>query len=236
MRRAARCFQWHVAAAAVVVFLVFPGAVRSQPPSYSYAYLRAQCQSGTLRIVLTAYDRSEHPEIIGFHVYRRTLGVCNSQVRVTTAPLVRAAGTDYTLTVEDASAPATQAHEYHLAAVDVNGVERDAYTLFSPLDSSLFMIASCASSPPIASGLVEDWGWALAVMPCPASCFDWVLLDEFPVELRALAGTGTPVLVHGWFVCGTVEGCLGRVTTFTTTSCQVAVQEQTWSGFKRLYQ
>lgn len=235
MQRTSSLFERLRAAMWCGLALVLPAAAGAQPPTYSYAYLNAGCNGGTMQIVVTAYDRGEHPEFTGFHVYRRTLGTCAAPVRVTAAPVPRAAGTDYTLTVNDPTAAGDLAHEYHLMAVDSSGVESDAYGLFSVLDSQLYDIASCSPSPPIAAGFVEDWGWALAVTPCPAGCFAWALLEEFPPELRALAGTGTPVLVYGWFGCGSVEGCLGHVTTFTTGSCQVGVQERTWGGLKRLY-
>lgn len=234
MRHFAR-FGRPAAAVALGLTLGVPGTARSQPPSYSYAYLNAQCAAGSMTVVLTAYDRGEHPEITGFHVYRHTLGSCEPQVRVTSSPLPRAAGTDYVLNVTDTGAATALSHEYHLVAVDGNGAESDAYTLFSVLDSHLYMIASCDANAPIAVGLVEDQGW-LVVTPCPASCWGfWTVLEEFPPELRALAGTGIPVVVYGSFVCGTVEGCLGHVTSFTPTSCVVGVQPSSWSAVKQGY-
>lgn len=234
MHRTSSLFERLRAAAWLGLALALPGAAGAQPPTYSYAYLSAGCNAGTMQVVVTAYDRGEHPEFTGFHVYRRTLGTCAAPVRVTSAPLPRAAGTDYTLTVNDPTAAGDLAHEYHLMAVDSSGVESDAYGLFSVLDSQLYDIASCSAAPPIGAGVVEDWGF-LAIIPCPAGCYEMILLDQFPAELRALAGTGTAVLVYGSFVCGTIEGCLGRVTSFTTESCQVGVQARTWSGLKRLY-
>lgn len=236
MRTFAR-FGRSTAAAALGVTLAAAGTAWSQPPSYSYAYLNAACGVGSIQVVLNAHDRGEHPELTGFHIYRRTRGVCGAPVRLTASPLARAAGTDYVLTVVDGAAPEAAAHEYFLRTVDAGGTETDAYTLFSPLDSQLHDTVSCDASAPLAVGFIEDQGWALVVVSCPASCWgnDWTWLEEFPAELRALAGTGIPVVVYGSFVCGTVEGCLGHVTSFAPTSCAVGVQPSSWSTVKQWY-
>lgn len=217
------------------VWASFPATVLAQPPTYSYASLSAQCNSGAMQIRLLAHDAGEHPEIAGFHLYRRTLGSCDSSRRLTASPWTRNAGVDFTYTWTDATAPGGLAHEYHITAVDTNGGEVDAYTLFSVLDSQLYDISSCNVDAPIGAGTVEDWGWVLAIVPCPASCFDLILAEQFPPALRNLAGTGATAVVFGSFVCGTVEGCLGHVTQFAPSACQVAAQPRTWSGFKRLY-
>ena len=200
----------------------------------THAYLRAQCEGTGMRVTLTAHDLGEHPEIVGFHIDRRTLGSCEI-VRITPVPLARVAGTDFTVGTLDSTADPSLAHDYRLVGVDAQGQEIDPYLLYQFPNSSLSDTGSCSDSAPIAHGRLEDLGWALFVYRCPGGCYWEMLLDKFPESLRDLAGTGTPVLVYGTLVCGTVEGCLGRVTNFSITPYAVGVETRTWSSTKALY-
>jgi hypothetical protein len=187
-----------------------------------------------MRVTLTAHDLGEHPEIVGFHIDRRTIGSCDV-VRITPVPLARVAGTDFTLIALDSTADPTLAHDYRLVGIDAQGQEVDPYRLYQVPNSQLSDASSCSDSAPITHGRVEDLGWALVVFRCPGGCFGNLILDEFPVSLRDLAGTGTPVLVFGTLGCGSVEGCLGQVTNYSITPCEVGVEPRTWSSTKALY-
>ena len=235
-------WRWSHHAVAVVVAIsiaallgVSSGTALAQQPAYSYANVRAQCSGSGITVTLVAYDRGERPDIVGFHVYRKTVGSCASRTRITVNPLPRTIGVDFTQSIVDGQADPTLAHDYWVVAVDTQGHEIDPYLLYLGVDSSMNDIASCSATAPIALGTVYDQGWALWIEPCASSCFASVLIEEFPEALRALAGTGTPVLVQGFFGCGTVEGCLGHAVSFQTTSCVVSVQPSLWGDVKKRY-
>lgn len=214
--------------------VVLAQSVSAQPPTTSWALLDAACQGSGNQVQLHAFDAGEHPELVGFHFYRRAAGDC-ARVRVTETPVVRIPNTSTIYTVTDPGVPAAIAQGYSMTAVDEDGNEVDGYQLFTLPNSNLHDIASCDGAY-LGTGTLQDDGWALSFDPCPSTCVEFYYAEHFPPALRDLADTGTVVRLYGTFHCGSVEGCLAQVTSYEITACTVGVERQVWGDVKRRYQ
>jgi hypothetical protein len=205
-----------LASLVVVAFALF---VLAAAPGRSDAYLAiftgSQCTGTAANPQVTvAWDFYEHPpdqfpaEFVGYDVLRRGSIECGPFVRLNADIIPRAAGPFFPHRWLDATSVPGVAYDYRVIPVDANRVpvsipSCDCYTEFW---------TSCPqpTTPVVQGTIVEDWGWALAVAPCPDSCYPSVYIDYGPMveELRPFVGTGTMFRFYGEVSCGTVEGCV----------------------------
>jgi hypothetical protein len=181
---------------------------------------------------------ADHPEWVGFDVYRRTVADCGPTVRVNLVPFPREPGHSYSYTYTESPPAQRTLYEYWAVFVDA---DRNPVFFSSP---PCYPCASNAygTSPPLSAvatkGTLEDWGWTLALVPCATTCYPRVYLGGCCMsDLQPYVGTPTVVGLFGSIACGTVEGCALNVDHFELSGCEgpTPVRSTSWGRLKLLY-
>jgi len=179
-----------------------------------------------------------YPDWIGYDVFRRGPTECSgweSFVRVNAEIIPREVGLTHTRHFGE-QVPATgTTFEYWVRAVDAN---REFTFVCCGLCLPCNVFENCPPlSAPITTGTLEDWGWTLAINPCPGSCDPGGYLAEPTVvdQLRPYVGTSATFRFFGTIRCGTVEGCSLSVDHWEFTTCVTPVAASSWGWLKTTY-
>lgn len=178
-----------------------------------------------------------YPAWVGYDVLRRAAGQGECEwanfVRVNDTIIPREVGQTHTRSFGERAPSTATLYEYRVLPVDAN--RQPAYPCCGFCAPCNVFVSSPASSAPIAVGVIEDWGWALYVNPCPGTC-PGGYFEQGPVdELRPYAGTGTAFRLFGTIGCGTTEGCALNVDRWEITSCVTPTVPRTWGALKTIY-
>lgn len=226
--------------ASLVVTLVLALA-----PARAFAYVvlssGSSCGSGTqVSVEWTFYDDPSSPiglpQWVGYDVYRRSAAQCGSFVRVNDTIVPRVAVPIDTHSVADPGASPGVAYHYRIVPVDAN---RDPVVL--PIcDCFTDVWTNCpqASTTAIQGTIYDDWGWALAIMPCAGSCYTHVYFDDpgAVTTLRPFVGSGLTFNFYGSIGCGSVEGCAIDLAGYEQAACGSTPSHTTsWGELKAVY-
>jgi hypothetical protein len=153
-------------------------------------------------------NATEHPEWVGFDVYRRSVIDCGAAVRVNPEPYPREPGHSYSYEYTEAPPAQRTLYEYWAVMVDADrNVLSFGYPVCDPCASQAWS-SSPALSVPTTKGTLDDWGWTLHLTPCPGRCYPDVYLEGCCIpDLRPYAGAATVVSLFGSIGCASVEGC-----------------------------
>lgn len=188
-------------------------------------------------VIWTLYDPTNdpyaHPEWVGYDVLRRGVATCEDFVRANNEIIPRLAGQSHERYWGEVIPSTGVVYEYRVIAVDA-----DHQQIFLPgFCAPCNVYQPCPQlSTPITIGTIEDWGWAVAVMPCPGTCYPGAYIQN-PVgdPLRPYAGTGTAFRFFGAVGCGTVEGCSMGPDHWEAATCVTPTVTRTWGRLKTIY-
>jgi hypothetical protein len=203
--------------------------VNAQPTGWFFA--DAQCDNGIHTVTFSGLDPGGHPEVVGFDVYRSNNSACGTQTRLTDDPLPRASNQSFSFQVVDSNVIDGQLYGYHIVGVDAGRTTTvSLYTLFPLPGASDIVYAGC--NAPRGHGIVVDWGWTLAIDPCPDSCLPFMHLESGMEELQPYIGL--PVQVYG-SMGFTIEGWGLDLESWSFLTCTVAIEDTRWSNIKSLF-
>lgn len=180
------------------------------------------------------------PEWVGWDVLRRPAGTCAPFERLNAQIFPRVVGQAHSHTYVDTPPEAAQTYEYQAIPVDAN---RERLIMLMP-DCEPPCVkpawASCpAFSDPIVVGTLQDWGWALAIQPCPGSCYFGFYFGEnedLVQELRDQGRVGTVVKLFGPGWCCGLEGGAMEVVAWEPGHCGITPARRTsWGELKTIY-
>ena len=175
----------------------------------------------SIRVRLFFLDDPEHPSPlptswVGYDLFRRPLHECPYALateRVNAEILPRPVSNVHEVFYTDTPPSPAGSYQYFAMFVDAN---RQPVTMNSCGECNLdysgrFGAVDYGSCPqnsvPVGVGKIVDWGWTLALEPCPELCFPGGTIGGPREEdLRPLAGTNTVVRVYGRVGCCSVEG------------------------------
>lgn len=194
----------------------------------------------SLYVIWTTYEPpgpDQYPAWVGYDVLRRAAGQgeCDwpSFVRVNDEIIPREVGQTHTRYFGEVAPSSGILYEYWVQPVDAN--HQPVYPCCGFCAPCNVFASSPASSAPVAVGVLEDWGWALYVNPCPGTC-PGGYFEQGPIdELRPYAGTGTAFRFFGTIGCGTTEGCVLTVDRYEITTCVTPTATQSWGRLKTIY-
>lgn len=176
----------------------------------------------------------DHPEWVGYDVYRRETASCGPYVRVNGQPYPRRAG-NHAYTIRD-TPPSLELspYDYYVSTVDA-----DRVPIWIP--GSEYWSHTTVTCPnlsgPVVVGTIEDYG-ALFLYPCVDSCWPFGRVSALPDDLRAYVGTGTVLRFFGRIggpLCA-FEGCEIAVSRFELATCGVtAAARVSWGRVKAIY-
>ena len=177
----------------------------------------------------------DHPEWVGYDVYRRETASCGPYVRLNEQPYPRRAGT-HSYTIRDTPpSPEQSPYDYYVATVDAG--RTPIYIPESEYWSHTVVTCSNLTGP-VAVGTIEDTGGSLYAYPCEGSCWPSGYVHALSDDLLPYAGTGTVLRLFGR-VAGALcafEGCGLAVTRFELASCGVTPAVRTsWGRVKLIY-
>lgn len=227
-----------LACAVAASLLLLSPDVGAQTSGYLSA--SATCDGGQNRFRWSYYDNPEnptqHPEWVGYDVLRRSLADCGEFVRVNAEPFPRLPGVLHGHTFAEVPPVANVTYHYRVILVDAN---RNEVSLGSDCDCGGNEGWAGCPETPLTHGTLEDWGWALNVLPCPDGCYWYFYIDGYQAlfeELRPYAGTGTTIRFYGEEMCGDTEGCSMQVSRYEIADCgPVQVEESTWGRAKVIW-
>jgi hypothetical protein len=177
----------------------------------------------------------DHPEWVGYDVYRRETASCGPYVRLNAEPYPRRA-VSHAYTIQDTPPSLEQSpYDYYVATVDA-----DRVPVWLP--GSEYWSHTTVTCPnlsgPVTVGTVEDYGWALYLHPCQGSCWPLGRVSGSADALRVYAGTGTVLRCFGRVgdpLCA-FEGCALVVSRFELASCGVTPTGRvSWGRVKAIY-
>ena len=179
------------------------------------------------------------PEWVGYDVLRRPINACTPYERINAEIVPRTVGESHARALVDAPPSTGETFEYKAIPVDAN---REPVIMLMPdcePPCSRPAWASCpANSAPLVVGLVVDWGWTLAVQPCPNSCYWHYYLANGAIEqeLRDQGRVGTIVALYGTGFCCGIEGAAMDPTSWASGECvPTAARRSTWGELKTIY-
>lgn len=192
--------------AIAALLLIASGTARAQLPT-TFAY--AVCSADSFYVIWTTYDPDPYgyPNWMGFDIMRRAVPGCG-EYEMLNADVIPRAFVTTTQYFGGVTPYPGKEYEYIVRPVDA-----DHQLVAIPgfcLGLSCNAYATCApTTTPAVIGTVVDWGWAVAINPCPGSCYPGVYLENSAGgdALRPYAGTSTTVRLFGVVGCGSVEGC-----------------------------
>ncbi len=200
--------------------------------------VRADCNGSTMTLEISVSDPGGLPELVGFDLYRSTMGECTEPSRITDEPLSRPIGTFEMFDYTDPDLPNDTAYRYELVPVDaarerVWAAYDDAH--YSIFKSGFVDIAACGRGA-IAHGYV-DTGWP-GFGDCEYTCYEALvfLQSAEPGVLDDYYGTDTAVLLYGDVACSW-EGCGMDVLEAEPLACEkvVPVVDGSWSRIRAVY-
>lgn len=179
-----------------------------------------------------------HPEWVGYDVLRRPLNTCTPFERINAQSLPRVFGQAHSNVFVDTPPSQSETYEYRAVPVDVN---RDPVVMLYPDCDPPCVKPTWASCPPASAPLVvgeiTDWGWALAIGPCPGSCFFGFYFDgPIAQELRDQGRVGTIVKLFGTGWCCGVEGAAMNAVAWEPGNCvSTPARRTSWGELKTIY-
>lgn len=216
---------------AIVVILASTLSVPVAAQPHSWFTASGQCNNGTNTIGFSGLDLGGHPEIVGFDVYRSNSSLCGPSTRITEDPLPRTVDESFSHEIIDTDITEGELYRYHIVGVDAERTTTmSLYTLFPLPGSSDEVYAGC--NAPRSHGTVVDWGWTVAIEPCPDSCLPFSHLETGMEELQPYLGE--TVLVYGPMGF-TIEGWGLALEDWAILPCTVAVEDTPWSHVKSLF-
>ncbi len=220
----------------VTSFMFFAGESRpahAQFPSFISAY--PACTPDSSYVVWSVFDpQHEHPEWVGFDVFRRALPGCDEYVRMNDEMIPRLPDAGYSTGFGELAS--SVAVEYRVVPVDIN---RQALSLGSGFCSPCNAFANCPPfSAPITVGRLEELAQGFVyVIPCPGTCYPGAYFEGgVPPDLAPYVGTPTVISVFGDIACGGVEGCsINTVDHWQISACATRVASRSWGQLKTIY-
>jgi hypothetical protein len=179
-----------------------------------------------------------HPEWVGYDIQRRSLDTCDPFVRVNAQPFVRIPDVSQSFTYTETPPATGITYEYRVILVDAGRNEVILHPAECECAGRDARVSCPEYSAPVTQGTLQDWGWAVFVVPCAASCYPSCYYDGPALdELRAYLGTGTVLRFYGSLGCGTVEGCSLFIDHYDLAPCSTitAARPTTWGRMKVLY-
>ena len=220
-------------------------AVAVVPGKSSAGYMSTFATCTGVQQITLAWDWWEdlsnpvaRPDWVGYDVVRRPSLSCGPWIRLNASIFPRTAGASHSRTYADNSPAAFQTYEYKAIPVDAN---RDPVIMLYPEcepPCSPPAWASCPSaSAPLTVGRLDDFGWAIFVMPCANTCY-WTFFFSGPVvdQMRSQGLIGTTQELYGTGVCCGVEGAFMQVDHWAPTTCgETPAKRTSWGRVKTIY-
>ena len=177
------------------------------------------------------------PSWVGWVVDRRTIGLCEPDLRVSSVMPFEVG--EHTYQVTDSAVLQDVTYKYRVYALDDQG---DRQYLGSPMEWPPGYYhddyASLGGNGIVARGTLVDLGWTLGIEVCAGFCWEYIsFISDYPPELAEGAGTGVVVLIHGT-IGNEFEGpFIGTVTEWEIVGeCGAVPNEDTsWGGLKARY-
>lgn len=221
-----------ITAAGILFLGTSPAAAQHTLSAYS------TCASNdSVYVIWTLYDfnsdPSAHPEWVGYDVLRRAVPACEDFVRVNDESIPRLAGQTHTRYYGEVIPATGTLYEYRVIAVDASHQQVFLPGFCGPCN----VFQECPPfSTPVTIGTVEDWQWAVAIIPCPGTCYPAAYIENpLADQLRPYAGTGTTFRFFGNVGCGTVEGCSLQPDHWELTTCVTPTVTRSWGRLKTIY-
>ena len=218
--------------------LLAPGAPAAQ--GYHLSAYSTCANSDSLYVIWYASEPpgpNPYPDWVGYDVPRRVPTECGgweSFARVNDEIIPRAVGTTQTFYFGQVVPATGTLYEYWVQPVDLN--HQPSYPCCGYCSPCNVLQVCPPLSAPVTIGVIEDWGWAVAVVPCPGTCYPGAYI-EGPIadQLRPYAGTGTTFRFFGDVGCGTVEGCALQPDHWELTTCVTPAATTSWGRLKTIY-
>lgn len=181
---------------------------------------------------------TDRPEWVGYDVLRRPINACGPVERINPEPFPRLHGQSHSHSFVDTPPSTFETYEYQAIPV---GSSRDpvhlgVYDCDPPCVKPAW--ASCpTASAPLTIGVLDDWGWAMAVQPCPGSCYvGFHFGNPIAQELRDQGRLGTIVKMYGRGWCCGVEGAAMDATRWEPGDCgPTPTVRPSWGELKTIY-
>ncbi len=226
---------WRLLLPAVIAPLTLPGV---PPECVADLLANASCnENNTITVSWSFYELpgypTGHPEWTGYDVLRRSVNECGDFVRVNPEPFTRVPGESQSFTYVDMPSSLEKTYEYRVVLIDANRQQLDPFMLCGICAQEAYVTCP-PNSAPLTHGTLEDWVFALNVLPCAGSCYPSVYFEGVPTDLRRYVGTDTAVRFYGQAGCGTVEGCRMVIDHYEITPCDVSTPTcaASWGHFK----
>jgi hypothetical protein len=181
----------------------------------------------------------DHPEWVGYDVFRRDVTACNVDwVRLNAEIVPRTVGVSHSREFVDTTPVNEVMYEYTVHMVDAsrNQVLLDLSSCEWPCFGYGWSVTPALSAP-VVVGTLTDWGWAMYVTGCAEYC-DASFYFEGPLvqSARDQGLVGRDVKVFGVAGCCSVEGPSIIADHLELAACGVVpVRRSSWGGVKTLY-
>ncbi len=213
-------------------------ALFATPASATLVFLSGtSCSTNGVDVSWTIDDDlvNPYPAWVGYDIWRSSPLECTGAVRLNAQTIPRETGTHSAHTWHDATAvPGAQ---YYYVIVPVNANRARVELPNCDCIDQAWSNCPTATTPAIRGTIDSDWGWALAIRPCPNSCWPGVYFEGPLVEkLRPYVGTGTTFDFFGTIGCGSVEGCGIALSDYAPAACgSTPTRATSWGTIKSTY-